>query len=109
MHGKTVAVLANGLDLCDIYPVENIRLAEKIIENGGAVISEYIVGTKSKKYYFPIRNRIVSGLANKILVVEADEKSGTLITVRIWVRTRKRNFCSTTEGLMIKPLKVLIY
>jgi len=54
----------------------------------GAIVSEHIVGTKAKKYYFPIRNRIVSGLADKILVVEAGEKSGTLITVRTWFRTR---------------------
>lgn len=84
LYGKTIAVLANGLSFSDIYPQENIRLAEQIIEKGGALVSEYIVGTKSKKYYFPIRNRIVSGLANKILVVEANEKSGTLITVRAW-------------------------
>lgn len=109
MYGKTIAVLANGLDFYDIYPSENVKLAEKIIENGGAIISEYIVGTKSKKYYFPIRNRIVSGLSNKILVVEADEKSGTLITVRTWFGTRKRYFCGTTEDLTIKPQKVLIY
>ena len=97
MYGKTIAVLANGLDLYDIYPAENVKLAERIVENGGAIISEYIVGTKSKKYYFPIRNRIVSGLSNKILVVEANERSGTLITVRSWFRSRKRCLRSTTE------------
>lgn len=97
------------MDFYDIYPSENVKLAEKIIEKGGVIISEYIVGTKSKKYYFPIRNRIVSGLSNKILVVEADEKSGTLITVRTWFRTRKRYFCSTTEDLMTKPRKAPIY
>jgi DNA processing protein len=83
-YGKTIAVVANGLAFSDIYPKENVKLAEQIIEKGGALVSEYIVGTKSQKYYFPMRNRIVSGLANKILVVEANEKSGTLITVRAW-------------------------
>ena len=73
--------MANGLTHFDIYPRENVKLAGQILENGGTLVSEYIVGVKSKKYYFPIRNRIVSGLSNKILVVEANEKSGTLITV----------------------------
>lgn len=92
-YGKTVAVLANGLADFDIYPKYNVNLAKKIVEKGGALVSEYIVGTKAKKYYFPIRNRIVSGLSSKILVVEASQKSGTLITVRTWFRTRKRHLC----------------
>ncbi len=107
--GKTIAVLANGLADNDIYPRQNLQLANKIIENGGTLISEYIVGTKSKQYYFPIRNRIVSGLSNKILVVEAGEKSGTLITVRMWFRTRKRYICCATVHLFMKPRKVRIY
>jgi len=77
--GKTIAVVGNGLDT--IYPSENIKLAEKIIESGGAIISEYPLGTKPDKINFPARNRIISGISSGIIVVEAKEKSGTLITV----------------------------
>ena len=94
-YGKTIAVLGNGLAINDIYPTENINLFNEIIEKKGVVLSEYIIGTKSTKYNFPQRNRIVSGIADKILVVEASQKSGTLITVRFCIRTRKRSFCSS--------------
>lgn len=76
---KTIAVLGNGLDT--IYPKENMYIADKIIEEGGAVISEYPLGSKPEKMNFPARNRIISGLSKAIIVVEAKEKSGTLITV----------------------------
>lgn len=77
--GKTIAVLGNGLDM--IYPKENIKLANEIIRSGGAIISEYPCGTKPDKMNFPARNRIISGLSKGIIVIEAKEKSGTLITV----------------------------
>lgn len=77
--GKTIAILGNGLDM--IYPKENIELANEIIRNGGAIISEYPCGTKPDKMNFPARNRIISGLSKGIIVIEAKEKSGTLITV----------------------------
>ena len=77
--GKTTAVLGNGLDT--IYPKENIKLAENILNNGGSIISEYPLGTKPDKMNFPARNRIISGICNGILVVEAKEKSGTTITL----------------------------
>ena len=77
--GKTVAVVGNGLDI--IYPVENRYLLEKILESGGAVVSEYPLGTKPEKMNFPARNRIISGMSKGIIVIEAKEKSGTLITV----------------------------
>ncbi len=78
-NGKTTAVIGNGLD--SIYPKENIIVAEKILEQEGAIISEYPLGTKPEKMNFPARNRIISGLSKAIIVVEAKEKSGTLITV----------------------------
>ena len=77
--GKTIAVLGSGLD--NIYPKENIKLVEEIIKNNGLVISEYPLGTKPLKYHFPARNRIISGLSDSILVVEARRNSGTNITV----------------------------
>lgn len=77
--GKTIAILGNGLDR--IYPEENEYLAKEIIEKGGAILSEYPLGTKPDRMNFPARNRIISGISKGILVVEAKEKSGTLITV----------------------------
>lgn len=78
--GRAIAVIGNGLD--NIYPYQNREIAEKIVNNGGCIISEYIVGTKPLKNNFPARNRIISALADKLVVVEAEnEKSGTMITV----------------------------
>ncbi len=78
--GKAVAIIGNGLD--NIYPYVNQKLAREIYKNGGCIISEYIIGTKPEKNNFPARNRIISALADKLVVVEAEnEKSGTMITV----------------------------
>lgn len=74
---KTVAVLGSGVDVC--YPRKNKKLMEEICENG-AVISEFVPGTPPDKYNFPIRNRIISGLSLGVVVVEAPERSGALIT-----------------------------
>ncbi len=76
--GKTIAVLGCGVDVC--YPPENRALREKIIENG-CLISEFPPGTQPYPGFFPMRNRIISGLSLAIIVVEAAKKSGTLITV----------------------------
>ncbi|NLZ92678.1 MAG: DNA-protecting protein DprA [Firmicutes bacterium] len=75
--GKTAAVLGSGLDIC--YPPENRALMEKIVQNG-VVISEFPPGTQPKPAHFPMRNRIISGLSYGVVVVEAAEKSGALIT-----------------------------
>jgi len=77
---RTIAVLGTGIDEKSIYPQENLKLAEKILETGGCLISEYPPGTQGKNFTFPQRNRIISGLSLGVLVVEAKEGSGALIT-----------------------------
>ena len=76
--GKSFGVVGNGVDVC--YPEENIDIYEELCCNGG-VISEFPPGTMPKASFFPMRNRIISGLADIVLVIEAREKSGTQITV----------------------------
>ena len=78
--GKTVAVFGTGIDV--IYPKENTRLADQILGLGGALVSEFPVGTFAAPQNFPIRNRIISGMSVGVLVVEAAEYSGTRITAR---------------------------
>lgn len=78
--GKTLAVFGTGVDV--IYPKENSRLSEQILALGGALISEFPLGTFAAPQNFPIRNRILSGMSVGVLVVEAAEYSGTRITAR---------------------------
>lgn len=78
-NGSTIAVIGNGIDI--VYPKENIKLFNEIISNNGLIISEYPLGTKPQRQNFPARNRIISGLSDGVLVIEAKEKSGTNITV----------------------------
>ncbi len=78
--GKTVAVFGTGVDVT--YPKENTRLMDQILTSGGAVISEFPMGTFAAPQNFPIRNRIISGISLGVLVVEAAEYSGTRITAR---------------------------
>jgi len=78
--GKTIAVFGTGVDVP--YPKENTRLAEQIVATGGAIISEFPLGTFAAPQNFPIRNRIISGMLMGVLVVEAAEYSGTRITAR---------------------------
>jgi len=90
--GRTTAVMGSAIDDNSIYPFENLNLAKKIISSGGAVISEYQPGTKSEIWFFPERNRIISGLSRGVLVIEAPEKSGALITARIALEQNREVF-----------------
>ena len=74
----TFAVLGSGVDIC--YPASNKRLYERILETGGGILSEQPPGIQPKNWAFPARNRIISALSDAVLVVEAKEKSGSLIT-----------------------------
>ena len=77
-QGKTIAVLGSGIDV--IYPKENRVIYQEILKRGGTIVSEYGMGIPPNPYYFPARNRIISGLSDGVVVVEAAEKSGSLIT-----------------------------
>ena len=76
--GKTYAILGCGVDVC--YPKDHYLLYEEILKTGGGILSEFELGTAPLPWHFPIRNRIISGLADIVLVVEARKKSGSLIT-----------------------------
>jgi DNA processing protein len=79
-NAPTVAVLGSGLDM--VYPASNRMLAGRIIEAGGVLLSEYPPGTAPIKSQFPARNRIIAGLSRGVVIVEAPERSGALITAR---------------------------
>ena len=77
---RTIAVLGSGIDEKSLYPQENVKLAREIVKTGGAVISEFPVGSVGLPHHFPQRNRIVSGMSLGVLVVEAKMKSGAMLT-----------------------------
>ena len=79
----TVAVPGSGLDWTALYPRANLSLAKEIVEKGGALLSEFEPAQKATDYTFPKRNRVMAGLCDATLVVEAREKSGSLITAKL--------------------------
>ncbi|MGL5055341.1 MAG: DNA-processing protein DprA [Fusobacteriaceae bacterium] len=92
--GKTIAIVGSGLDV--IYPKENRSLWEEIAKEG-LLISEYPLGTQPQQYHFPMRNRIIAGISNGILVVESKKKGGSLITASIAVEEGKDVFAVPGE------------
>ena len=99
-QASTIAVLGSGID--EMYPKENTELARKIIQTGGCIVSEYPLGTKPNKINFPQRNRIISGLTEGVVVVEASEKSGSLITAEYGIEQGKEIFA--VPGNIDNPL-----
>lgn len=89
--GRTIAVLGNGLD--SVYPSENRRLAERILAEGGALVSEFALGARPEASNFPRRNRIISGMTLGTLITEAGETSGTRWTVYHALEQNREIFC----------------
>lgn len=85
--GNTIAILGSGVNY--IYPEENKRLYNKILEQNGLILSEYGIDTKPISEYFPARNRLISGISDKILITEASRKSGTMITANFAIEQGK--------------------
>ena len=85
--GNTIAILGSGVNY--IYPEENKRLYNKILEQNGLILSEYGIDTKTIQEYFPARNRLISGISDKILITEASRKSGTMITANFAIEQGK--------------------
>lgn len=79
---QTIAIPGSGLDAKVIYPRGHLQLAESIVEQGGALLSEFAPDMQAAQWTFPARNRLMAALADAVLVIEATEKSGTLITSR---------------------------
>lgn len=81
----TMSMPGSGIDNEALYPRSNVKLAQEIVDNGGCIISEFKPDEKSQIYFFPQRNRLMAGISRAVLIIEAQEKSGTLITARMAV------------------------
>ena len=99
-HGSTIAVLGCGVDV--VYPPENDRLLNEILDGGGAVISEFVPGTPPTPGNFPARNRIISGLCEGTLIVEGAKASGAMITVNLALEQGRDVFA--VPGSIYSPL-----
>ncbi len=89
---NTAAILGSGLDKASLYPYQNYGLAEKILASGGCLISEFPPGIKARPGHFPLRNRIVAGCSDAVLIVEASRDSGSLITARLAKESQRQIF-----------------
>lgn len=98
-NGYTIAVLGSGVDVC--YPAQCREFYEKI-KHSGCVISEFPPGTQPKPYHFPMRNRIISGLSSAVIVAEAKEKSGSLITVDLALEQNREVYA--VPGRLTDPM-----
>lgn len=94
--GKTIAVLAHGLDM--IYPKENSAVAQRILDTGGILMSEYPIGTKPDKFRFVNRNRLIVGLSKVVIIYECDIKGGTMHNVEHAAKQSKQIFCPAING-----------
>ncbi len=97
--GGTIAVMAGGIDA--IYPPSHEQVALEILQKGGLILSEHPEKTPYLRQHFPARNRIIAGLSNSILVVEAQKKSGSLITAKFAFKERKKVF--SVPGSIFSP------
>lgn len=108
VQGKTIAILGSGLD--NIYPRENVKLTQDIVANGGGIISEFPMGTLPIARNFPVRNRIISGLSNGVVIIEGSKKSGSLITAELALEQGKDVFAvpgRVTDELSHGPLSLI--
>lgn len=101
---RTVAVPGSGLDQSVIYPRTHLGLAKEIVENDGALLSEYEPDFRATPWSFPQRNRIMAGLSQGILIIEAEKKSGTLITARL-ATEYNRNVFTVPGSIFSAPSK----
>ena len=102
--GRTIAVLGNSLDRASIYPKTNLQLSEEILRSGGLLISEFPIKTKAEVWTFPARNRIMAGMSLGTLVIEAAEKSGTIITANLALDYNREVFA--VPGSIFSPQSI---